>query len=429
MMRTMRRFSSLLLLLALPLVAQAKTVPPPPVHATLSASAWTAIPLPAEVLGVSAHNGLLWAYGKDEMIALSADGGSTWYIRHWRPHGEWIFPMAFADPDHAYAFGTGLHSWRSLNGGDFQPWRKTSFGVWSAAINSKEKMLLLGVSDVEAPQRLFAVKAAAHPRSAALLDAKHAAFLLNAHTIAATVDGGQNWQTLTLPAAQRLLSITAQKGQYVAYGEASLKGKQQAPFFKTSTDGQSWTTQIASSLPPLYSCTGTACQGTKGKGWIRFRGTASAAYFSQPTNVLYHRAWAYSNQSVCFLDVHLHCGLSLPQPMPGPASSVSAPAPTAARSKAPHLKPRGEVVKAAGCISCPPPPSEGLIDSIRVEYIVGPHGDVTKEILDFASFKQDAKAVLRTIATWRYHPTLLQNGRAIGIYKTATINYVARHDP
>ena len=116
-----------------------------PPAVTLSAKYWTTVHLPATPLGIAEHGKDLWVCGWDEMIAESSDGGRTWRIRHFRPHGELLFTLAFAAPHHVYAFGAEDVGLASKNGGQsWNDWGGPGFTVTRAFFAGPNHDLLVG---------------------------------------------------------------------------------------------------------------------------------------------------------------------------------------------------------------------------------------------------------------------------------------------
>lgn len=135
---------ALAFVLALPAAAHDRLPPNPPAVA-LSAAHWTTVPLPAIPLGIAARGNDLWICGWDAMIAESADGGRTWRIRHFKKGGGLLFALAFAPPDHVYAFGGAKMALASANGGAaWSRWPGPGFAVNEAYFGDQGHGLLAG---------------------------------------------------------------------------------------------------------------------------------------------------------------------------------------------------------------------------------------------------------------------------------------------
>lgn len=86
--------------------------------ASLPASEWQTVALPARALNIAENNGSLWICGADELIAVSADGGKNWTTKHNVANGRLLLSLGFADKRFGYAAGTGGAILVSTDSGD-----------------------------------------------------------------------------------------------------------------------------------------------------------------------------------------------------------------------------------------------------------------------------------------------------------------------
>lgn len=59
------------------------------------ASEWRTVSLPARALNITENNGNIWVCGAEELIAVSADGGKTWTIKHTVKNGRLLLSLGF----------------------------------------------------------------------------------------------------------------------------------------------------------------------------------------------------------------------------------------------------------------------------------------------------------------------------------------------
>lgn len=86
--------------------------------ASLPASEWRTVALPARALNIEENNGSLWICGADELIAVPADGGKNWTTKHNVANGRLLPSLGFADKRFGYAAGTGGAILVSTDSGD-----------------------------------------------------------------------------------------------------------------------------------------------------------------------------------------------------------------------------------------------------------------------------------------------------------------------
>ncbi len=425
-------FAALALACALPAsAAHPEPRPAPPI--TLSAKRWTTIQLPATPLGIAAHGKDLWVCGWDEMIAESRDGGRTWRIRHFDREGDLLFALAFAPPHHVYAFGAVDEGLASDNGG--KAWGNLghpAFAVTQAFFAGPNHDLLVGprgfafgYPDGWVPK---SARGRAHIYSAAMLSANRAILLMviaasgRGHARAApyltwiwhTSDGGHRWPSLRFTRISPLYA-TAAAGRYwiVATGP---KGR---PVLLTSTDGANWGA-IRGVQRTGFDCDSQGCRDPN--GWRPF---ADISSFTQPW--VYPAppdrgpivSWAATAGTICDVGSTLRCALTGPRE-PGPPGRKRA-----------LRRGRGGAIIAPECIRCPAPEYPLIAQSAHVQgwavldYLVGSHGRVRNVVLIAAPSAALARAAIRSVAGWRYHPALL-NGRPITIQVSLTVRFVAQ---
>ena len=71
------------------------------------AEEWRRVDLASRALGIVENHGTFWVCGSQEMIASSADGGTTWMTKHFDANGAALLAMGFADEKFGYAAGAG----------------------------------------------------------------------------------------------------------------------------------------------------------------------------------------------------------------------------------------------------------------------------------------------------------------------------------
>src|SRR6266851_7971814 len=68
---------------------------------------WASQAFQFRVLNTTGNSGSLWVCGTDEAIAVSADDGRHWEVKHQTPDGNSVLSIDFANDNFGYATGTG----------------------------------------------------------------------------------------------------------------------------------------------------------------------------------------------------------------------------------------------------------------------------------------------------------------------------------
>lgn len=403
-------------------------LPRNPPAVTLSAKYWTTVHLPATPLGIAAHGKDLWVCGWDEMIAESSDGGRSWRIRHFRPHGELLFTLAFAAPNHVYAFGAEDVALASKNGGrSWSDWGGPGFTVTRAFFAGPKHDLLVGPSGFGfgRPQgwRGEIALQTSTVLSAAALNSQDAVLLeeripqrtglvrgRNRFWLLQSSSAGRHWSSLFFRHAEPL-GVAAARGRF--WIAAWLPGKDR-PLLISSTDGANWrSVQGVKRLGGL--CTGQGCRTNR--GWQPF---AEPSAFTLPWSypvVVDHRivtGWAAVPGTICDVGNNMRCALTGP---PRRDPSTSRPT-TAGKMKPP------------GCIRCGPPLLSPLLlrryrdDQVLLAAWIGPNGQVERLALRAAPSAFAAHAALVAVSRWRFRPARLR-GRAIAVPAEIVVNFAS----
>ena len=400
------------------------SLPRNPPAVTLSARHWTTIRLPATPLGIAAHGKDLWVCGWDEMIAESRDGGRTWRIRHFRHNGELLFALGFAAPHHVYAFGAEDISLASKNGGrSWGDWGSPGFTVTQAFFAGPKRDFLVG-------PRGFAfgypggwsgktARGLVTIASAALLSGRRAVLLMDLaggrggpaiqSWLWRTADGGDSWPAIRFTTLDPEY-VAAADGRYLLVGAANGAD----PTLITSVHGGQWH-PIAGVERTGHDCNAEGCRDG---GWRPFAKISSFTrpwVYPAPRDRRLFTAWAAVPGVICDVGGSLRCVLTGARKADPPARRRETGG-------------RGGDVRAARCIRCAQPAYPRAARANRVQgpvlldALIGKHGRLRQLALAAAPDAALATAAMRTVARWRYSPTLL-NGRPVEVRTEIAVNF------
>lgn len=414
------------------------------IQTTLAPGAWTTVPLPAQALGITAHDGVLWVAGTDELLARSDDQGRTWKIVHFQKDGQALAAVAFAGKD-GWAMGSPgleLHSeddgtrWMQMNVGagmdvtrlvatDAQHLLAINSQGFLVSSNGGQQWLAKGVPGTnQEPAQMNPVTGIAMP------DVEHAGALLDGPPASAepggyrqlfvsTVNGGKTWQMIQFSAAFHAISLSSDESGYMAPGLWRAKDSVKAVVFH-STDGTRWS--MSSNQEPVYWCHHSTCLLSSKSGWVTWdRGTA--AYWKTAAIPARANNWAAMPGVLCVIGDHLQC--SLAQRVEGPPSGSAS---TMESGAAPARIQIAAKEMSGKCLQCNPPwypqidRANRISGKVVLHAIIGKNGRVRELTLLKAPSKSLAQASVQAVRGWVYAPTRL-NGHPVEVDTQVTVTF------
>lgn len=420
----MRFFLAIACLTTVAVAASLPTIPP-----VALGSAWTTIQLPDMPLGIAQHDGMLWVYGANEMIASSSDAGEHWTMRNEHRNGEMLFTMAFVGSK-IEAFGSGgiwLVSddaggqWRRNQIQPIQDLETVAFGSDKNVYGANARVF--GWSHDGGAHWQFAsfdYAGVYGPTAIATTDENHAVLLYpqpgssnqsNSQHLIVTADAGGHWSTVTLNHGESWTALRASKDGFVLLGSNDSK-----PVEVVSTDGLTWTTQTPL-LGDANHCTAQGCLIPD--GWIQPMGTA-AQRWSLPADSAdsFRDAWAASGATFCHVGVALRCR----------SGQAVWSAPQSTLPATPAVP--GQVISAM-CLACPSP---AYPDSLRLQSrqgtvilhaLIGTSGRIEQLRVLSAGWAELAQSAMKAVRTWKYQPLRL-NGNPVPVDTTITVKFEFR---
>jgi len=325
-------------------------------------SDWESHDLPFRVLNLTSDGHSLWTCGADEGVAVSADNGVHWQVKHQTADGGLLLNIDFADSKFGYAAGTGGLLLTTVDGGESwvphpgitETILQVSFGNPEHGIIRTPTSLLftldggLHLSPVSEGQNSEDIKHFPYTFSLVALDSSHMAVMLKqgaaqyeAQSFLFTEDSGKTWRFLNLPNVT-LYSFLRAKDRYWAVGTEVIHkdqpgGGYAVPVALYSSNGETWTHSTnnlsACKLEMCTVCTTSGCFSSNGVISRIFAEKTTYAAFS--SNKELTPKWASTDSSVCFVGARLQCAplteLAQAPSAPGsPVPTVVAPGPLGA---------------------------------------------------------------------------------------------------
>jgi hypothetical protein len=392
--------------------------------ATVNTSKWTEMSLPFRPFNIAASNDSMWLCGLDETIAVSADGGATWQIRHQKPNGEVLLKIAFVDGMVAHAAGTGGLLLSTADGGKTWSSHRANATIRDFSFADSKS----GIADVNGVVKLTTdggdhwqdanlgsdekLKTYSDVQSLAALGPTHYAVALHQHVsggqdiLASTTDGGK---TFTATHLQNIVagSLFVREGQYWNFGieylgrEHNPGGGYSVPVTLHSADGEHWQHGLREVTETL-GCTEQGC--FQPYGVIEATYGPTEKIWSLPQDLPTTPKWAMAAGRVCVIDQWLRCGSAV-------ASVAPQPAPDDAKSDMFQVAYSQPFV--ARCLDCrmsllKPDPSwggrGGRLPGVVAEIAVNQNGSVRTVSVRGIPSKSVTDAISRQIFSWILTP-------------------------
>ncbi|HXE31743.1 MAG TPA: YCF48-related protein [Terriglobales bacterium] len=404
-LRSFFGLSAICALVTVPVFASLPAIPP----VSLSAAHWTEVKLPDMPLGITVHDGHLWVFGANGLIAESADAGRTWSVRHYYPGSEMLFGLSFVNDHLAFAMGSGGTRLRSEDAG--QSWKELNSSVAIRDIDFLTSEVGYGIADgvlVSTKDGGWTWKASVvrgdkhhqdRAQQVVALDAEHAVTWFGSNTdiggaatLAETTDGGAHWEVLELPATDNITGLAVAAGAYHVFAESVSPGAPRLVHL-VSSDGRNW---IEGAHYPVayHDCKAYGCLTEPGVVLFTPNGTQ---YETVPEPSFLMGDWAAAGATVCALSQRLHCVVGTPSPEP----PIKLPLPGL---------PRYSPIK-CHCVSPASPFRLGqhTAGKVEVEVQVGTDGRIDDFALVQASWAFMVPPVLDALRHSHYQP-ILENG-------------------
>lgn len=422
----------------------AADAPATPIQAALSPTSWTTVALPAMALGITAHDGVLWVTGANEMLARSDDQGRTWNIVHFKKDGQLLFAIAFAGRD-GWAMGSQGMELHSSDAG----------AHWTEMSNAPGSVIRLSAADAQhviasglqgflyssnggktwvatkeqvskqTPSQTYSITGVAMP------DAEHAGVLMDIpfdpatqspawQLFASTSDGGKSWQAIRFPASIKLDSLSADINGYKAPGVQYVKKPSRSVMFH-SADGLHWS--ATPDKPAVRWCHDSECLLDNDSNWVQWLHGA-ATWWQAPKSPLMMNQWAAVPGVMCVVGDGLQCaqGQKL-------AATPSQPAPQPLRKGViPSIIRVGGWVQSRNCRRCPAPKypepdrANRISGEVLLHVVVDKNGRMKTVTLMAAPSSSLADSAMQTVRGWVYDPTLL-NGHAVEVDTQIVVHY------
>ena len=314
---------------------------------------WHIYDLSFRALNITSAGNLFWLCGTDETIAVSADNGAHWQVKHQTADGGLLLNIAFADSKFGYAAGSGGLILTTADGGE--TWLphagisntilQVSFADQQHGIIRTPGSLLFTVdaglhwSTVSAGQNAEDIKQFPYTFSLVALDGSHMAVMLKrgaaqyeSQAFLATQDSGKSWSFVNIPNVT-LYSFLRADDQYWTVGTEVIHkdqpgGGYAVPVALYSTDGEKWN----HSAGDLSACKMEMCTACNPRGCFSSNGIISrvflekTSYSAFPSNKELTPKWGSNDSTICFVGNHLQCAQL--KELPQVPNSAGTPVPT-----------------------------------------------------------------------------------------------------
>ena len=416
-----------------------------------SVSGWSPSEPPFRVLSLASDGSLIWACGTDEGIAVSADGGAHWQLKHQTPDGNLLLNIQFATAKFGYAAGTGGLVLTTDDGGV----------SWITHSGPNATILQISFSDpkhglIRIPDAIKStadggtswselslasdsdvLKRYRYTYALAAIDADHMAVMLKQgaaqyepQTFLVSTDAGKSWQRIDIPSVT-LYSFLPAQGKYWAVG-TEVVGKDRpggghaVPVALYSTDGITW----SHSTNDLSACGPEMCVACTPQGCLSSNSTvtnifgAHTSYLVFPPDDRLTTKWAATGSAMCFAGKDVECTSVAPAEKPASGGnavpSVVSPGPLGVPvSQGPH------------CISCE-------LDRILVEqkvqgiFTIGlsleiaRDGTVTAAHAEGAPTPQIKSHIEQQVQQWLFEP-YVKDGARVNLKLSTRIQVTVIH--
>jgi hypothetical protein len=345
-------------ILVVRVVAEDKTVPD-----------WHTKDLPFRVLNATNLGSSFWVCGTDESVAVSADGGEHWTIKHKATDGAVLLNIGFANDKFGYAAGAGGVLLTTEDGGE----------TWSARSAGKNAILQVSFADpkhglirtfnsllftvdgganwalASDGQNVDEIKNFPYTFSLVALDSTHMAIMMKegaaqyeGQRFLVTGDSGRSWKFVSIPNTT-LYSLLRVSGKYWTVGTEVIHkekpgGGYGVPVALYSSDGERWD----HSSNDLSSCKPQMCVACNSEGCLSSNGTITDIFSEKvfyrefPANRELTPKWVANASNICFVANELQCASlrsvdkTSPSEIPLPTTVGPEPLGASTKTEEPH---------------------------------------------------------------------------------------------
>jgi Photosynthesis system II assembly factor YCF48 len=297
-------------------------------------SAWNSHDFEFRVLNTTSSSGSLWICGTDEAIAVSADDGQNWEVKHRTPGGNSLLNIDFVNDSFGYATGTGGSFLSTEDGG--KTWLSRSIGketILQASFSDSQHGIirtpssLLFTTDggehasvVSDGQNADDIKRFPYTFALVALDPAHMGIMMKqgsaqyeGQRFLVTSDSGKTWSITSIPDST-IYSFLRAREQYWAVGTQVIGkdkpgGGHAVPVAFYSSDGEKWTQANSD----VSGCKLEMCVACKKEGCFSSNGMITnvfqekTTYTEFPSNAALTAKWARSSSTICFVGNGLQC--------------------------------------------------------------------------------------------------------------------------
>jgi hypothetical protein len=276
----------------------------------------------------------LWICGTDEAIAVSADDGRNWEVKHRTPNGNSLLNIDFVNDSFGYATGTGGSFLTTEDGG--KTWLSRPIGkdtILQASFSDSQHGVirtpssLLFTTDggqhasvVSDGQNVDDIKHFPYTFALVALDPAHMGIMMKqgsaqyeGQRFLVTSDSGKTW-SMTLIPDSTIYSFLRVREQYWTVGTQVIGkdkpgGGHAVPVVFYSPDGVKWT-QASSDVS---ACKLEMCVACKKEGCLSSNGMIANVFQEKTTysefqsNAALTSKWARSSSTICFVGSGLQC--------------------------------------------------------------------------------------------------------------------------
>jgi photosystem II stability/assembly factor-like uncharacterized protein len=395
-----------------------------------SDASWLPSTTPFRALAVASDGSSIWACGADEGIAVSADAGAHWKVKHQTPDGNLLLNIQFLNKKFGYSAGTdGLILITEDGGETWTPHPGPNSTVLQISFSDSQHGLIRTPDELEftadggknwspvvVTHDSDALKTFRYTFSLAVIDADHMAVMLKQgaaqyepQAFLITDDAGKSWQIVNPPNVT-LYSFLPVQGRYWAIG-TEVVGKEKpggghaVPVALYSSDGVNWnhaTNDLsACQLEMCVACTPEGCLSSNGT-ITDFFGTGTT-YRTFPSQPKLTPKWAATDSAMCFVAGGIQCSTltATEKPIAGeePVPAAIGPGPLGVTPSAgPH------------CISCEldrilvDPKAKSGIYTIKLSLDVARDGTVTAAQADDAPTPLIKSRIEQQTQQWLFEP-------------------------
>jgi hypothetical protein len=400
---------------------------------------WNSHDFEFRVLNTTASSGSLWICGTEEAIAVSADDGQNWEVKHRAPNGNSLLNIDFVNDSFGYATGTGGSFLTTEDGG--KTWLSRSIGkdtILQASFSDPQHGIIRTpssllfttdggqhVSAVSDGQNADDIKRFPYTFALVALDPAHMGIMMKqgsaqyeGQRFLVTSDSGKTWSFTLIPDST-IYSFLRAREQYWAIGTQVIGkdkpgGGHAVPVAFYSSDGEKWT-QASSDVS---ACRLEMCVACKKEGCFSSNGMITnvfqekTTYSEFPSNASLTSKWARSSSAICFVGTSLQCA-SLKQT--DQAKSPEGPPNPVAVSPGPL---GAAVTTGPQCIVCNM--DRMLVDkgaqgafTIKLTIIIAQNGLVTSVESEGAPTPEVKSRIEQQAQQWLFEPYLKNGERVI----------------